>query len=126
MFRLDETKLLIDNAIDNIESSELLYNNKKYRNSITLAYYSMFLIAKALLITKKIYPKTHNGTIHEFTKIFVNEENFNKELAKEFVRTQNIREHASYGEIDDYSKEVAKNKIEIAHKFIKESEKFFK
>ena len=59
-------------------------------------------------------------------KIFVNEENFNKELAKEFVRTQNIREHASYGEIDDYSKEVAKNKIEIAHKFIKESEKFFK
>jgi hypothetical protein len=47
-------------------------------------------------------------------------------LAKEFVRTQNIREHASYGEIDDYSKEVAKNKIEIAHKFIKESEKFFK
>lgn len=110
---MDETKLLIDNAIDNIESSELLYNNKKYRNSITLAYYSMFLIAKALLITKKIYPKTHNGTIHEFTKIFVNEENFNKELAKEFVRTQNIREHASYGEIDDYSKEVAKNKIEM-------------
>ena len=46
-------------------------------------------------------------------KIFVNEENFNKELAKEFVRTQNIREHASYGEIDDYSKEVAKNKIEM-------------
>ena len=116
----------MDKANDKLISAKALYDIGQFATCVSACYYSMFNNAKALLITKKIYPKTHNGTIHEFTKIFVNEENFNKELAKEFVRTQNIREHASYGEIDDYSKEVAKNKIEIAHKFIKESEKFFK
>lgn len=96
VLQLDEIKILIEDAYDNLESSILLYKNGKFRNSIALSYYTMFLAAKALLIKKSIYPKTHNGTLHKFIEEYVHKDHFDSELAKNFLRTQNLREHASY------------------------------
>ena len=47
---LDEIDYYMRNALENLESSIELYKLKKYRNSLSLSYYSMFMVAKGLLI----------------------------------------------------------------------------
>ena len=46
---MDEIGSCIEIAMDDLESSRLLLEAGKYRNSITLSYYAMFSIARALL-----------------------------------------------------------------------------
>ena len=60
---MDEIESCIEIAIDDLESSKLLLEAGKYRNSVTLSYYAMFSIARALLLKKGLTPKTHDGVI---------------------------------------------------------------
>lgn len=104
--------------MENLESSRLLFDNEMYRNSITLSYYAMFLSVKALLLSKDITSKTHAGTISLFYENFVKNGLIDKELHKCFASAQTLREHASYGAYDDYSKEKASSKIKCAEELI--------
>ena len=60
---MDEIESCIEIARDDLESSKLLFDGEKYRNSITLAYYAMFSLARALLLKKGYEPKTYSGVI---------------------------------------------------------------
>lgn len=111
---LDEIKSLMDDAKDNLESSMILFDNEKYRNSIALSYYAMYLAVKALLLKKGITPKSHQGTIGNFFENYVNTGLIDKQLHKCFASSQTLREHASYGAYDDYSGEMALKKIKCA------------
>lgn len=62
---MDEIESCIEIAMDDLESSRLLLEAGKYRNSITLSYYAMFSIARALLLKKGVIPKTHDGVINQ-------------------------------------------------------------
>lgn len=55
---MDEIESCIEIAIDDLESSKLLLEAGKYRNSVTLSYYAMFSIARALLLKKGLTPNT--------------------------------------------------------------------
>ena len=121
---MDEIESCIEIARDDLESSKLLFDGEKYRNSITLAYYAMFSLARALLLKKGYEPKTHSGVIRLLGEKYVLEEGFNAELASKFSRTRTIREDASYANYDDFDKNTAKNIIWLAEEFIEESKKF--
>ena len=105
---MDEIESCIEIARDDLESSKLLFDGEKYRNSITLAYYAMFSLARALLLKKGYEPKTR-GVIRLLGEKYVLEEGFNAELASKFSRTRTIREDASYANYDDFDKNTAKH-----------------
>lgn len=84
----------------------------------------MFLVAKALLLKKGQNPKTHKGLIKQFNKEYVYEDNFDNSIYKDFVRTQSLRHQADYDSTDDINQKIAKNKLVLAEKFIKEGKKF--
>lgn len=123
---LDEIKSLMDDAKDNLESSMILFDNEKYRNSIALSYYAMYLAVKALLLKKGITPKSHQGTIGNFFENYVNTGLIDKQLHKCFASSQTLREHASYGAYDDYSGEMALKKIKCAEELINKANELLK
>ena len=121
---LDEIESCIEIAIDDLESSKLLLEAGKYRNSITLSYYAMFSISRALLLKKGLTPKTHDGVITLIGEKYVLEEGFDRELASRFSRARTIREDASYANYDDFDLDTAKENVWLAEEFINEAKKF--
>lgn len=95
-----------------------------YRNSIALAYYSMFSMARALLLIKGYTPKKHEGLIRLFGKEYVLGEGFDSDLASKFSQAHAIREKASYAFVDDFTIDDALEGIELAEKFIEEAKRF--
>ena len=121
---LDEIESCIEIAIDDLESSKLLLEAGKYRNSVTLSYYAMFSISRALLLKKGLTPKTHDGVITLIGEKYVLDEGFDRELASRFSRARTIREDASYANYDDFDLDTAKENIWLAEEFINEAKKF--
>lgn len=121
---MDEIESCIEIAIDDLESSKLLLEAGKYRNSITLSYYAMFSISRALLLKKGLTPKTHDGVITLIGEKYVLEEGFDRELASRFSRARTIREDASYANYDDFDLDTAKENVWLAEEFINEAKKF--
>ena len=121
---MDEIESCIEIAIDDLESSKLLLEAGKYRNSVTLSYYAMFSISRALLLKKGLTPKTHDGVITLIGEKYVLEEGFDRELASRFSRARTIREDASYANYDDFDLDTAKENIWLAEEFINEAKKF--
>ena len=108
-----------------LTASKGLYEMRQYSTAVSTCYYAMFLTAKALLIKKGVkFGKTHNGLIHAFNNHLVHQNNFPLEIYRYFASTQSLREEADYNPIDRIDERIAKQKINQAEKFIKESEKF--
>lgn len=114
----------MDKVNTKLKSSKLLIELGDYSDSVSLSYYAMFLTAKALLIKKNIFPKTHSGLISTFGKEYVKDGTFNLESYRNFARTQTLRETADYEAVDNISKRLAIEKITQAEEFVKEAKKF--
>ena len=121
---MSEIEKLCKKSHDKLTSSKTLYEIGNYGDSASLAYYSMFLMAKALLKLKGLDAKTHNGLISLFSLKYVFEGTFNHEIYANFVASQSIREDADYSAFDYITQEIAEELISNAEEFIKEAEKF--
>ncbi|KZX16383.1 HEPN domain protein [Methanobrevibacter cuticularis] len=111
-------------ALELLEVSELLYNNKHYADSINRSYYSVFYATKALLIKKEIDAKKHSGLIHQFGLAYIINDNFNKNTGKILSRLEEDRIHADYDMSIPITKEKAEEYLYNAKIFIKECKKF--
>lgn len=120
----EEVCALVDIALDDLESSKTLCRHGNYRNSISLAYYSMFSMARALLLIKGHTPKTHRGLINLLGQEYVLGMGFDADLASDFSATHATREKASYAFVDEFTKDEAVDKISLAISFIEECKRF--
>lgn len=84
----------------------------------------MFLTAKALLIKKEHYPKSHEGLISLFGQAYVNQGDFDRNIAKYLARAQSLREDADYDAVDGITESIAKLWINNAEEFMEESKRF--
>lgn len=67
---MSEMEKLCEKSHVKLTSSKTLYEIGNYSDSASLAYYSMFLMAKALL-KKKVDAKTHQGLLNLFSLKYV-------------------------------------------------------
>jgi uncharacterized protein (UPF0332 family) len=121
---LGEIEKLTNKSYSKLESCKILYENGKYSDSASLAYYSMFLMAKALLKKKEIDAKTHEGTINLFNLKYVHEDYFDKKIYAYFASAQSKREDADYNAVDYINQEIAEDLISQTEEFLIEAEKF--
>jgi len=121
---LCEIEKLCEKSYGKLDSSKLLYENGKYSDSASLAYYSMFLMAKALLMKKDFDAKTHDGILHLFSLKYVHEDSFKYRLYAYLSAAQSVREDADYNISDYINQEIAEELILQAEEFLKEAERF--
>ena len=105
---LSEVDEFISKANDRLFSSKLLLDNQLFALSVSASYYCMFLTAKALLIKKGHYPKSHEGLISLFGQIYVIQDEFDRTIGKYLARAQSLREEADYDAFDEIKKRLYK------------------
>lgn len=82
------------------------------------------LTAKALLIKKGHYPKSHEGLISLFGQVYVKHDDFDRKIAKYLARGQSLREDADYDAVDGITENIVRLWVNNAEEFMKEAEKF--
>lgn len=120
---LDEIEEYFKKAEQKLKSSKLLYNAGDYSNSLSLSYYAMLLVSKALLIKIGITTNKHHGIIKEFGRNYVKTGKFDDKKYKYFIKTQSLRNQCDYEAIDEITDKIANEKINEAQEYINETKK---
>lgn len=124
IFVLSEYRL--NQARENLEEAEALFNITKYKGASNRAYYSIFHAIKALLALEEIDFKKHSSVIAYFNKEFISTNIFERELGKRISEARFFREKSDYVDFYIVTKEECQEQIKTAKLLIKEIEKYIK
>lgn len=108
----------LEKAKTDLESSQLLFTNKFYSQSLNRSYYSIFHAVRALLAFEEFDSKKHSGIIAYFNKNYIKTERIEKEYSAILMSAERIRSTSDYDDLFVASKEQAEIQIENAEKFL--------
>lgn len=114
----------IKKAKDDLESSDIMYQNQKFSQSINRSYYSIFHATRALLALDKFDSKKHSGIIAYFIKNYIKTGKFEKQIGQILTSAENIRIQSDYDDFFIASKQQAEEQLEKARKFVDEIETY--
>lgn len=89
------------------------------------AYYSMFYIAQALLLSKGLSFTSHSAVIAAYGKEFAKTKLLNPEFHRLLMDAQDKRNVGDYGMIGSIEDEEAQEILDWSKKFLKAAEKYF-
>ena len=117
-----ETTVLIEvrleRAQEDIQTAKELLNLGRYRATINRAYYAIFGVTTALLLTQKIEKSNHSGVESAFIKHFIKTGIFGIEYGKIFDYIRKKREESDYSSRIIIDKETAEKIVDDSEKFI--------
>lgn len=113
-----ETTTLVAKAERALAAAKLLFDNGDYDFSASRAYYAMFYIAEAALLTRNQTFSKHAGVIAGFFKAFVTTGQVDKSWHRKLHRAFEDRTLADYDYLDDFPKEEAAKVLADAEGFI--------
>ena len=116
----------LEQAKENLEEAEILYNVKKYKGANNRAYYSIFHSIKAVLALEPIDFKRHKDVVGYFNKNYVYPEIFPRKMGSKIADASSVREDSvkathtflSNEEIEKIKKYVPQALEGIAHLII--------
>lgn len=111
-------KVRIESAHEDLDTAKELLNLKRYRAAVNRAYYAIFSITNAVLLTKKIERSKHSGVEAAFIQNFVKTGIFEIEYGKIFDYIRKKREESDYSVKITIDEKIAKKLVENAEKFI--------
>jgi len=89
-------KEYLDQAIEEFNAANLLFEEEYFREAVSRAYYSMFHASQALLLIKEVYPKSHKGVIQKFGEEFVKSGLLEKKMGHILAQAETMRLKADY------------------------------
>jgi uncharacterized protein (UPF0332 family) len=112
----------IERATEARRAAELLFSNDFIKDAVSKLYYVLLNSIRALLLTKGLEPKSHEGALRLFGLHFVKEGLFMSQDSHVFSKLMKFREEADYNPISMFTKEdfiVFKGEAEILAAMIK-------
>lgn len=83
-------------AAEELETSQLLLDNKRYRACLSRAYYAMYFATQALLAARDIKSRTHKGVIQQFSQYFVKSGDLPTSMVKSLISAYDLRQLSDY------------------------------
>ena len=120
---MEELRLFIKESQERLINAKILLNNERYNLCVSEVYYSMFYAVKALLELKNKKAKRHVGTMNLFSKEYVLSNEFPKDIAKLYFRSEKKQNDADYESIIQFNRKQAENSISDGEKFLEECKK---
>jgi uncharacterized protein (UPF0332 family) len=99
----------IERATEARRAAELLFSNDFIKDSVSKLYYFLFYSIRALLLTKGLEPKSHEGALRLFGLHFVKEGVFMSPDSHVFSKLMKFREEADYNPSYIFTKEDFKD-----------------
>ena len=90
----------LEQAKENLEEAEILYNVNKFKGANNRAYYSIFHSIKAVLALEPIDFKRHKDVVGYFNKNYVYPEIFPRKMGSKIADASSVREDSDYD--DEY------------------------
>lgn len=112
-----EVKAYLKLSDEALESSQLLYDNQKFRDCVSRAYYSMFYMAKALLCSTERPAHKHRGVIDQFNLYYIKPKKIEHKFYLLYVKAFEDRLNADYQVLDPILQELAEQKLRDAAEF---------
>jgi uncharacterized protein (UPF0332 family) len=90
----------------------------EYRDAVSDAYYAMFHVARAALITSGVESRRHTGVISRFAELFVKTDKVDRELSRTLMRGLQLRADADYSPRVSLNREKATQAVAEAEAFV--------
>lgn len=114
----------LNQAKENLEEAEILFNIDKFKGANNRAYYSIFHAIKAILALEQTDFKKHSSVIAYFNKEYISKNVFPKELGRKVSESRFFREKSDYVDFYIVTKEECKEQVETAKMMIKVAEEY--
>ena len=109
----EQQKLLIK-ARDSLRAAELLIANDLFDFATARAYYTMFYLAEAFLLQKKLSFSSHAAVISAFGREFAKTQRVPVQYHRYLIEAQDKRTEADYGLNSTITLEIAQEIIQKA------------
>jgi uncharacterized protein (UPF0332 family) len=111
----------IERASQTMRAATLLFDNNLINDAVSRLYYFLLYNIRALLLTKGLEPKSHEGALRLFALHFIKEKIFEPKDSHVFSKLMKYREEADYNpsyvftkdDFTDFQKEVEALSIKI-------------
>ena len=104
-------------CLEDLKYARLLLTEGAYRIAISRAYYAIFVLATAVLLTLDISRSKHSGVIAAFNQHLVKPGLIEPEYGKILVRAFKARTEADYSDSAEFTLEKAQQAIQDAERF---------
>ncbi|MBN1102210.1 MAG: HEPN domain-containing protein [Deltaproteobacteria bacterium] len=86
----------IDRAVESMKAADLLFKHGFVRDAVGKLYYSLLYSIRAMLLTKGLEPKSHEGALRLFGLHFVKHGVFETKDSHIFSKLMKYRQEADY------------------------------
>ena len=95
----------IERASQTMNAATLLFDNNLINDAVSRLYYFLLYNIRALLLTKGLEPKSHEGALRLFALHFIKEKLFEPKDSHIFSKLMKYREEADYNPSYVFSKD---------------------
>jgi uncharacterized protein (UPF0332 family) len=106
----EQIDLILEKAQESLDAARLLANEGYTDFAASRAYYAMFYVAEALLLSKELSFSSHAAVIANFGKVFSKTGELDQKFHKYLIALQDLRSQGDYG----YSPSVSENDVQKA------------
>jgi uncharacterized protein (UPF0332 family) len=114
----EEQEQLIAKANNSIKAAQILFHEEIYDVSISRAYYAMFYVAEAFLISEGLSFSKHSAVISKFGEIFAKTNRLPAEYHRYLIEAEQSRLRSDYDASFNPTEVEAKENIERAIMFV--------
>ena len=117
-------KYRLEQAKENLEEAEALFDINKFKGANNRAYYSIFHAIRAVLALEQKDFKRHKDVLAYFNQHYIKTEIFPKNISRKISQAKSIREDSDYDDEYKPNAEETQNQIETARELISLVEKY--
>lgn len=114
----------IKKAENKLNVAKRLLKSKDYEDAVSRAYYSVYHVAQALLLTEGQWAETHRGVVTLFGLLFVKAGKFSRNMGKYLANLKDDRESGDYEVFSFIDKETAETALLEAKEFLSEGKQY--
>lgn len=103
--RRENIRAELDRAAETLAAATLLYKHGYVSDAISRLYYFVLYNVRALLLSKGLEPRSHEGALRLLGLHFVREGLMDKSTAQVFSKLMKFREEADYNPVAMFTKE---------------------
>lgn len=111
-------------AMDDLDSANILFNAEKYKAANNRAYYAVFHAIDAVLALEPVAYKKHKDVIAHFNKNYVNTGVFSNDMGRNISKLEIIRHKSDYDDFYLASKTDTEHQIEMSKNIIDEIKQY--
>ncbi len=122
--RRENMRAELERAAEALAAATLLYEHGYISDAVSRLYYFVLYNVRALLLSKDLEPRSHDGALRLLGMHFVREGLIDKSAAQIFSKLMKFREEADYNPVSMFRKEdfvIFKGEAEILAAEIKSS-----